>query len=47
MKILLSNQSSSFSQVIQDTKVILEWNTKIGFGIYIYCEMLDKLRFYE
>ena len=35
MKILLSNQSSSFSQVIQDTKVILEWNTKIGFGIYI------------
>ena len=34
MKILLSNKSASFSQTIQDTKVILEWNSKIGIGIY-------------
>ena len=34
MKLLLSNNSTSFSQVIQDRKVILEWNTKIGIGIH-------------
>ena len=33
MKILLSNKSASFTQTTQDTKVILEWNSKIGIGI--------------
>lgn len=34
MKILLSNESSSFNQTLKDTKLTLEWNSKIGTGIY-------------
>lgn len=34
MKILLTNNSTAFSQIIKGTQAQLLWNTKIGIGIY-------------